>query len=159
MRGFKNRGGFTLSEVLAVVTIIGVMAALAYPHYELILEKFKAQEQVHLMLAVMVAQKEYYLNHNKKYTPIAANLDIDIGSSLYFAAPLLGCGGTGSNCETSIATNFLSCSAGLQPYMVRVKRVGFTPDYYLYAHENGEVWCHPVSGACPGICPKLGFKY
>ena len=160
----------TLLEITTVVVILGTMAALAFPRYQIILEKFKAQEQVHLMLAIMVAQKQYYLDyidpgdHHHEYPPFLTNLDIDIGSSLNFAKPVLGCGATGGlggNCQSGLATNFLSCSAGFQPYLVRVKRINFTQDYYLYAHENGTIWCGRgnVSEACPEICPKLGFKY
>ncbi len=60
-RGKQTLHGFTLMELLVVVLIIGILAAVAVPQYQKAVEKAKATEASTILNALHVAQKSYYL--------------------------------------------------------------------------------------------------
>jgi prepilin-type N-terminal cleavage/methylation domain-containing protein len=57
---FKRPSGFTLTEVLVVVLIIAVLAAIAYPFYSKAINKSRAVEAVNLLEIVRAKQIEHY---------------------------------------------------------------------------------------------------
>ena len=69
--------GFTLLELLIVVLIIGILAAVALPHYRRIIEKSRATEAMSLINAVSKAMDVYYLANNE-YPKYFSDLDIEI---------------------------------------------------------------------------------
>lgn len=56
----KNKA-FTLVEMLAVVLIIGVLAAIMVPKYRFAIEKTHAAERMQLAADIYRAQQQYYL--------------------------------------------------------------------------------------------------
>ena len=76
----KNCKGFNLIELLVVVLIIGILAAIALPKYQLIKDKAKYTQAMTLLAAINSAQSRYMLNMNT-YTDNFNNLDIDLPSS------------------------------------------------------------------------------
>ncbi len=50
---------YSLSELIVVVTILGIIAAFALPQLNLVIERMRAREGVHLLLALYQAQREY----------------------------------------------------------------------------------------------------
>ncbi len=83
MKKIKNNcQGFTLIEMLVVVLIIGILAAVALPQYQRAVEKTKMAEAVLNVKAIAQAQERYYLLHNKYLNCKEFNaLDIDIEGS------------------------------------------------------------------------------
>ena len=74
--GGKN-AGFTLIEILVVVLIIGILAAVAVPQYQKAVTKSKLMKEVARLDAFYTAQQEYYLA-NGSYTCDREALSIEV---------------------------------------------------------------------------------
>ena len=61
-KSLKGKKGFTLTEVLVTVIIIGVLAAIAYPVFSKSIMKARATEAVNLLEIVKNKQIHYYAN-------------------------------------------------------------------------------------------------
>lgn len=62
----KKQNGFTLMELMIVVAIVGILAAIAYPAYQDYLTKTKRAIGTSALLQVSGLQEQYYLD-NKQY--------------------------------------------------------------------------------------------
>ena len=70
--------GFTLVELLVVVLIIGILAAIAVPQYQKAVEKSRASEAFILLKSLKEAQDVYKLSNPGAATPTLEQLDITI---------------------------------------------------------------------------------
>jgi len=71
-----NKKAFTLLELLVVVLIIGILAAIALPQYKLAVGKTKFSELKTITKALAGASQRYFLSHGV-YTDNMNSLDID----------------------------------------------------------------------------------
>ena len=75
----KNKKGFTLLELLVVVVIIGILAAIALPQYRKAVGKAELAQVISATKAVQNAQERFYLVNNT-YTTQFSKLDIDLSN-------------------------------------------------------------------------------
>lgn len=59
----KNQGGFTLIELMIVVAIIGVLAAIAVPQYQNYVGRAQVSEAISLAASAKTAVSEYYITN------------------------------------------------------------------------------------------------
>jgi len=78
-----NRKGFTLVEVLIVVIIIGILAAIGIPQFAASIEKAKGGEARAGLGHTQTGEKIYFAEH-EMYTNSTADLDISL-SQKYWA--------------------------------------------------------------------------
>lgn len=78
----KRNKGFTLIEILVVVLIIGVLAAIALPQYQYVVARAKFGQLLIATRAIAEAQTRYILVHGKKTLDLS-ELDIDIEGGTY----------------------------------------------------------------------------
>ena len=70
-------GGFTLLELMIVVIIIAILAAIALPQYLKTAERSRAAEALQILASIRAAEHRYRVE-NGAYTAGLANLDIDV---------------------------------------------------------------------------------
>ena len=120
--------GFTLMEIVVVLVIVGIAAAVTIPNLTNSIEQTKAQEAKNNLLAISAAQEKYFEDHGSYYygaNPIA-NLSLDVVANDPFS---YSCSATGQpilyNCTASDGRVSLlldpnnssvnNCPAGQQP--------------------------------------------
>lgn len=62
MHTFKHTPGFTLIEVMIVVAVIGILAAIAYPSYQESVQKSRRSDAKAALLSLQQAQEKYRAN-------------------------------------------------------------------------------------------------
>ena len=60
----RNMQGVTLMELMVVVVIIGILAAVGYPNYRDFAARAKRNEAKAALLQIATNQERYYLNNN-----------------------------------------------------------------------------------------------
>ncbi len=76
----QNKKAFTLIEILVVVLIIGILAAIAVPQYQKAVIKSRYTQLKLLAQSLVQAQEAYYLANNT-YSVSFRNLDISIAGT------------------------------------------------------------------------------
>lgn len=105
---YKKMRGVTLLELMIVVMIVGILAALAYPSYRDAAARAKRNEAKAALLQIATAQERWYLNNNS-YTsdmtdlgfPVADDFVTESGTYTIDIAP----GADGNNFSASALYN------------------------------------------------------
>ncbi len=71
MRNFRgSKAGFTLIELMIVVAVIGILAAIAYPSYQDYVHKAKRAEAHAALLNIQLAQEKWRASHTSFTTAL-----------------------------------------------------------------------------------------
>jgi type IV pilus assembly protein PilA len=82
----KNKKGFTLIELMIVVAIIGILAAIAIPNFMTYQCKAKQSEAKSILGAIRTAQEAYYAEYSTYAADTAAmNFDTKGGGDYAFS--------------------------------------------------------------------------
>ncbi len=127
----QKENGFTLIEVIIVAIVVSILAAIAFPKFQLARETNIANEGKQIILTLYGAQKRYYMD-NDTYATSIGQLDVQIPSSKYFYLI------TVTNNPSSLAA---------------VSRNGNL--YKFEIDENGDITCTDTSPA--HYCNSFGF--
>ncbi|MCK5014144.1 MAG: prepilin-type N-terminal cleavage/methylation domain-containing protein [Candidatus Omnitrophica bacterium] len=76
-RKIKHINGFTLTEIMVTVIIVGVLSSVALPRFTGVFERVRAAEGVQILTALLGAQKAYEME-NGFYSAILNDLDVEI---------------------------------------------------------------------------------
>jgi len=125
---YDETKGFTLTEIVVVLIILGTIAGLALPRFTSTIEKMKLAEGLQVLTALLGAQKQYVLEYGTYATDIN-DLDVEIVPK-YFNTPVV------YDDVTKVAV---------------VKRN--TGEYTLTIDENGVIYCDSPSSL---LCERLG---
>jgi len=74
----EDRKSFTLVEMIAVLVIAGILAAIAVPQYMLAVERSKNREAISILKAIYQAEKMYALETEAGYTNDINKLDLEM---------------------------------------------------------------------------------
>ena len=110
-----KRKGFTLIELLVVVLIIGILAAIAFPQYQVAVLKTRYTQLMVMADAIRQAQDAYYLATGK-YSLKINDLDITVPA----------------DCRVSESGGTVTCS----------KFYCVVNDGWAYADSLGTVYCY-----------------
>ena len=130
----KQQSGFTLIELMIVVAIIGILAAIAVPAYQDYTIRAKVSEGLNLASAAKASVTDYYVSQGSFPTSNAAAGLSNTISSKYVKSVAVSSGGT-------ITVTFTG------PSEIATKTITFTP-----TASNGT-----ISWSCTG--GSLASKY
>jgi len=89
LEGKKGKKGFTLIELMIVVAIIGILAAIAIPNFLKFQAKSKTSEAKTNLKAIYVAETGYF-GENNSYSDFSTIKWIPVGKSLIYSYSISG---------------------------------------------------------------------
>ncbi len=123
-----NKKAFTLLELLVVVLIIGILAAIALPQYKKAVEKAKMAEAVTIVKTIAQAQQRFYMI-NSRYadcTELDA-LDIDLAGTNET---------TTAGCNLKIISDFQYSSTNFSETYLAFAYRAPVYKYYIYIDKS-----------------------
>lgn len=93
---FRKENGFTLIELMVVVVIVGVLAAVAVPMYTKFIKSSRTTEATARLSTIMKAAKLYYMQHGSWPRKNSVGFLADFSNSDHFRYKIQsGAGGKG----------------------------------------------------------------
>jgi len=127
----KHQKGFSLIELMIVVAVIGILAAVAYPAYQDYVMKSRRGEAMNSLAEIRLAQEKYRAN-NTQFAPDLTTLGLSVTSENgYYSLATTASAGTDFSATATPANQQLGDSCGV----FKVTRNG--PDY---SSANADCW-------------------
>jgi prepilin-type N-terminal cleavage/methylation domain-containing protein len=124
----RNLNGFTFTEIMVTLIIIGVMAVVILPNMTVYFERAKYGEALSILKALRDSQQNYKYE-NRTFTNDIDLLDMEVPAMKNFAAPVLNT----ADPLASLTNN--------------------SNTYTLSIDEDGTIHCADIGGS--GLCAKL----
>lgn len=124
--------GFTLIELMVVIAIIGILAAVAIPAYSDYTARAQLTEAIELMAGIKTPSAEFYAD--KGYWPGTSTLETDLGLTLsgkYVQA-------ISSDGSSSTPGSSVTLTATMRPSGVHANIAGKKAN--LYTTDGGKNW-------------------
>lgn len=100
-RSGKWQSGFTLIEVMVVVAIVGILAAIAYPSYQEIVRQTRRADAYSALMEIMARQERFFTDNNS-YTDDLKNVGFTEKTYTtpdgYYLISAAYCTGTDASC-------------------------------------------------------------
>ena len=72
-----NNKGFSLIELLVVVLILGILAAMAIPQYMRVIERQRGMEAITILAIIGKAQERFFVTNGEVYATVFQDIDAD----------------------------------------------------------------------------------
>lgn len=120
---FQRLRGFTLTELIVVVVVLGIMAGFAIPNYTKSIDRSYRKDGTVNLTAIYAAEQIYYNNNNGSYWPASGSGDVSAINSN------LGLGILSNNLTYSCSGNgaTFSCTAIRGSMTLTVTQASATP--------------------------------
>lgn len=79
--GFRRNNGFTLIELMIVVVIVSILAAVAYPSYQEYVNRSKRTDAKNALLEIASRQERFYFNNNTYTTDLTGDGSLNYGTT------------------------------------------------------------------------------
>lgn len=149
----RRLGGFTLIELLVVVLIIGILAGVAIPQYEVAVKKSRLSANISIVRTLADAEEAYYMA-NGAYTGLVTQLDVDMPTGCEFE------GGAGDNgfvrTSNGVVLDLLGIAGDTGAYVQAQLPDG---DAYIVYRQYLQNSSYPSERHCIGnakVCKSMG---
>jgi type IV pilus assembly protein PilA len=112
----KNQKGFTMIELMVVVVIVGILAAIAIPIYGKYIKNARMTEATGRIGEIITAEKAYAIEHDGDYTTTSQGI-VDLSSTENFDYTVAG---TDTSAVLTITAAGTTSKVGLNTTVVAV---------------------------------------
>ena len=154
----KKNKGFTLLEMLVVVLIIGILAGIALPQYQMAVTKAKVASILPIMRRWYDALTEYKLQHGNYFDENGYPDGTDLGVRWPWCESHPNCGNDYWECfANEEGTGYVYCFHNTNDggdFSITI----YQPDDELYPEYAGMMTCETGGSEGHKICKALGGK-